>query len=137
MHAAWSQEGRGLDALAKGEEIPTADDRQTQSQDSQPKENATDKAIADTKAKGLVVLTGTIGKMNVNDELNLCVNLGVRPSEKAPGNTSVWGVSMRFEFLVVCQFWSNRAKALPLRTIHFLSSSRRISLYLFINSKSR
>lgn len=49
-----------LEALAKGEEIPTADDKQTQSQDSQPKESATDKAIADAKAKGLVVLTGTV-----------------------------------------------------------------------------
>lgn len=72
-----------LEALAKGEKIPTADDRQTQSQDSQPKESATDKAIADAKAKGLVVLTGTVRKMNGSDALNLCVNLGVMTSESA------------------------------------------------------
>ncbi len=49
-----------LEALAKGEEIPPADDKQTQSQDSQSKESATDKAIADAKAKGLNVLAGTV-----------------------------------------------------------------------------
>lgn len=66
-----------LEALAKGEKIPTADDKQTQSQDSQSKESATDKAIADAKAKGLVELTGTVRKMNGNDAADLCVNLGV------------------------------------------------------------
>lgn len=66
-----------LEALSKGEKIPTADDKQTQSQDSQPKERATDKAIADAKAKGLVELTGTVRKMNGNDAADLCVNLGV------------------------------------------------------------
>ncbi|MCI1997724.1 MAG: hypothetical protein LKJ49_03685 [Olsenella sp.] len=66
-----------LEALAKGEKIPTEDDKQTQSQDSQPEESATDKAIADAKAKGLVVLTGTVRKMNGNDAADLCVNLGV------------------------------------------------------------
>lgn len=45
-----------LEALTKGEKIPTTDDKQTQLQDSQPKESATDKAIAFAKSKGLVVL---------------------------------------------------------------------------------
>lgn len=72
-----------LEALAKGEEIPTADDKQTQSQDSQAKESATDKAIDDAKAKGLVVLTGTVRKMNGSDALNLSENLGLMTSENA------------------------------------------------------
>jgi hypothetical protein len=55
-----------------------ADGDAIHSQDSQPKESATpDKAIADAKAKGLVVLTGTVRKMNGNDAADLCVNLGV------------------------------------------------------------
>lgn len=55
-----------------------ADGDAIHSQDSQPKESATpDKAIADAKAKGLVVLTGTVRKMNGNDATDLCVNLGV------------------------------------------------------------
>lgn len=72
-----------LDALAKGEKIPTADDKQTQSQDSQTKESATDKAIADAKARGLVVLTGTVRKMNGSDALDLSENLGLMTSENA------------------------------------------------------
>lgn len=72
-----------LEALAKGEKIPTANDKQTQSQDSQPEESATDKAIADAKAKGLVVLTGTVRKMTGDEALDLCVSLGVANSSEA------------------------------------------------------
>jgi hypothetical protein len=55
-----------------------ADGDAIHSQDSQPKESATP-----DKAKGLVVLTGTARKMNGNDAINLCVNLGVMPTERA------------------------------------------------------
>lgn len=55
-----------------------ADSDAIQSQGSQPKESATP-----DKAKCLVVLTGTVRKMNGNDAINLCVNLGVMPTERA------------------------------------------------------
>ena len=63
-----------------------ADGDAIQSQDSQPKESATpDKAIAKAKAKGLVVLMGTVRKMTGDEALNLCVSLGDRGESYSPG----------------------------------------------------
>ncbi|MST72034.1 hypothetical protein [Olsenella porci] len=57
-----------------------ADGDAIQSQDSQPKESATP-----DKAKGLVVLTGTVRKMTGDEVLNLCVSLGDRGESYGPG----------------------------------------------------
>ena len=69
-----------LDAFAKGEDASeTANDEaaQRQGQSSQPSGEQSDDAVSAAKAKGLLVLTGTIRVVTGNDALDLCEGLGV------------------------------------------------------------
>lgn len=69
-----------LDSLAKGEDASeTGSDgaAQQQGRSSQLSGETSDDAISAAKAKGLVVLTGTVHVVTGNDALDLCEDLGV------------------------------------------------------------